>query len=343
MFAQAGTCDGPDGDRSLRRAERSGNYRNSNQSNTIPYGKTNKTQPGMTPASFDWQLVRSFLAVLDAGSVTGAARATGAHQPTLTRHVAELEAQLGTPLFERTGRGVVPTGAALAIVDAARRMQDGALELAGAISGRRQGLGGTVRITTSQVAAAYLLPPVLAELQAAEPSIQLELVASNRIDNLLRREADIAVRMARPVQGSLVVRRIAEIPVGAFAHRRYLEAAGTPREPAELLSHRLLGYDGDDTLLRGFAALGLPVAREQFAIRTDDHIAYGRLLAEGAGIGFLACYNAAAWPGVVRVLPQLRIPPMPCWLAVHREIRGSRTVRRVYDFLAAELPRRLGT
>lgn len=295
----------------------------------------------MIPASFDWQLVRSFLAVLEAGSFTGAARSTGAHQPTLTRHVAELEAQLGTPLFERTGRGVVPTGAAMAIVGAARQMQAGATALSATISGRREHLGGTVRITTSQVAAAYLLPPLLAELQAAEPSIQLELVASNRVDNLLRRDADIAVRMARPSQGSLLARRIAEIPVGAYAHRRYLEAAGVPRTPAELLSHRLIGHDTDDIIVRGFASLGMTVPRERFAIRTDDHVAYGRLLAAGAGIGFVACYNAATWPGVVRVLPGLRIPPMPCWLAVHREIRGNRSVRHVFDFLAASLPRRL--
>lgn len=295
----------------------------------------------MSPASFDWQLVRSFLAVLEAGSFTGAARATGAHQPTLTRQVAELENQLGMPLFERTGRGVTPTRAALSILDAARQMQAAALALATGVAGGRERLGGTVRITTSQVAAAYLLPPLLAELQAAEPSIELELVASNRVDNLLRRDADIAVRMVRPAQGSLLARRIASIPVGAYAHRRYLEAAGTPRVPADLLAHRLLGHDTDDLIVRGFAALGLPVARERFAIRTDDHIAYGRLLAEGAGIGFVACYNAAMWPGVVRVLPGLRIPPMPCWLAVHREIRGNRSVRHVFDFLADRLPPRL--
>jgi DNA-binding transcriptional LysR family regulator len=299
------------------------------------------SEVSLTPASFDWQLVRSFLAVLEAGSFTGAARAIGAHQPTLTRQVAELEAQLGTPLFERTGRGVVPTGAALAILESARRMQAGAVALSSAISGRRERLGGTVRITTSQVAAAYLLPPLLAELQAAEPSIELELVASNRVDNLLRRDADIAVRMVRPSQGSLVARRVADIPVGAYAHRSYLEAAGVPRTPAELLSHRLIGHDTDDLIVRGFASMGLPVSRERFAIRTDDHIAYGRLLADGAGIGFVASYNAAMWPGVVRVLPGLRIPPLPCWIAVHREIRGNRSVRHVFDFLAESLPRRL--
>lgn len=290
---------------------------------------------------FDWALVRSFVAVLDAGSLTGAARALGAQQPTLSRHIAELEAQLGAPLFERTGRGVTPTAAALAIADAARQMEAGAHGLARAVSGLGQATSGKVRITTSQVAAAWLLPPVLAALQDEEPAIHVELVASNALSNLLRREADIAVRMVRPTQGGLVARRIGDIGIGAYAHERYLAAAGVPRRPDDLLRHRLVGFDLDDTIVRGFARLGVPIAREQFALRTDDHIAYGELVDAGAGIGFMAHYVAARRPGLRRLLPHARIGPLPCWLAVHREIRSSRVVRRVYDFLAQGIAQRL--
>ena len=289
-------------------------------------------------AAFDWALVRSFLAVLDAGSLMGAARKLGAQQPTLSRHVAELEAQLGVPLFERTGRGVVPTAAALAIADAARRMDEGAAALGRALAKSRDAERGTVRITTSMVAATWLLPPLLAELQRAEPGIAVELVASNQLSNLLRREADIAVRMVRPAQASLVARKIADVPICAAAHRDYLARAGTPKRPQDLAQHRLIGYDRDDTIERGFAALGLPLAREAFVLRTDDQVAYGRLVAAGAGIGFVARYNIAHWPGVEPLLPMLAIPPLPCWLAVHREIRGNRIVRRVFDFLADALP-----
>ena len=292
-------------------------------------------------AAFDWALVRSFLAVLDAGSLMGAARRLGAQQPTLSRHVAELEAQLGTPLFERTGRGVTPTAAALAIADAARQMEQGVDALAQRLARARDATRGSVRITTSQVAATWLLPPVLAALQQAEPGIQVELAASNQLSNLLRREADIAVRMVRPVQASLVARKLAELPIVAAAHTSYLERAGAPRRPADLLRHRLIGYDRDDTITRGFARLGLALARDAFALRTDDQVAYGRLVASGAGIGFVARYNLAHWPGVVPLLPMLAIPPLPCWLAVHREIRGSRVVRRVFDFLADAIPREL--
>ena len=94
-------------------------------------------------------------------------------------------------------------------------------------------------------------------------------------------------------------------------------------------------------MLRGFAALGLPITRESFVLRSDDQVVYGRLVAAGAGIGFVAAYNIRHWPGVMPLLPMLQIPPLPCWLAVHREIRGSRLVRRVYDYLAAAIPAEL--
>jgi DNA-binding transcriptional LysR family regulator len=292
----------------------------------------------MAKPDFDWTLVRSFLAVLDAGSLMGAARVLQAQQPTLSRHIAELESQLGLPLFERTGRGVTPTAAALGMADAARQMQGGADQLARSLARSREATGGTVRITTSDVAATWLLPRVLAGLRVAEPGIQVELVASNTVANLLRREADIAVRMLRPVQGSLIARKLGEIDICAAAHERYLARAGTPRQPQDLLQHSLVGYDRDETILRGFAGLGLPLTREHFAVRTDDQVVYGRLVAEGAGVGFVAAYTLAQCPGVRRLLPMLKIPPLPCWLAVHREIRGSPVVRRVYDYLAQALP-----
>ena len=291
------------------------------------------------PDAFDWTLVRSFLLVLEAGSLTAAARRHGLHQPTLSRHVAELEAQLGAALFERTGRGVRPTPVAQAMADAARQMRSASQALAQAVVARRDSLVGTVRVATSEVAAVYLLPEVLASLQQAEPGIQVELVVSNALSNLLAREADIAVRMLRPAQATLVGRRLAELPIVPCAHRDYLARAGTPLTPEELPRHRLIGFDQDDTILRGFARMGLPLPREAFALRCDNQIAATALLAAGAGIGFAARYVLPLLPGVVPILPQLAIPPMPCWLAVHRELRGSALVRRVWEHLAEGIPR----
>ena len=291
--------------------------------------------------TLDWALVRSYLAVMDAGSVSAAARATHGHQPTISRHLAELESQLGVALFERTGRGVTPTAAGLEVLPAARQMQAAAEALARSVTRGREATRGTVRITASQVVSTWLLPPLVVEFQRAEPGIALEIVASNAVQNLLRREADIAVRMVRPDQGSLIARKVGEVAIGAWAHADYLAAAGTPRTPADLARHRLIGYDKDDALLRGMARLGLAMTPANFALRADDQVANAQLIVAGGGIGFAADYLAALWPQLQRVLPDLAIPALPCWLTVHRELRGNGVVKRVYEFLAEAIPRRL--
>ena len=290
------------------------------------------------PTHFDWSLVQSFLAALDQGSLLGAARVLRASQPTLGRHIAELEAQLGVVLFERTGRGLLPTAAALRLAEAARTMEAGAHQLARGAERAEADVAGTVRITASQPVACVLLPPVLARMRLALPEVQVELVASNEVANLLRREADIALRMVRPAQASLVARRIGSVALGAYAHRDYLRRQGAPREPADLLRHELIGNDRNDDVLRGFAALGQPAERGHFALRTDDLLAHWQAVRAGLGIGFMAGYLARTDPDVVAVLPQLQLPQLPVWLTVHREIRTSRRIRAVYDFLAREVP-----
>jgi DNA-binding transcriptional LysR family regulator len=296
----------------------------------------------MTPPAlnFDWRLVRSFLAALDQGSLLGAARVLRASQPTVGRHIAELESQLGVLLFERTGRGLVPTATALKLADAARGMEAGALQLAQTLSGTQTQASGTVRITASVPVAVQLMPPLLAAMRQSLPDIQIELVSSNQVSNLLRREADIAVRMVRPDQSSLVARKIGQVGLGAYAHRSYLARRGTPRQPTDLLQHELIGSDADPAILQGFQAMGYAVARESFALRSDDFIVQWQAVRAGLGVGFCADYMARTDPDVVRVLPGLlKIEPLPVWLTVHREIRTNRRIRAVYDFLAEALPR----
>ncbi|AOG24565.1 LysR family transcriptional regulator [Acidovorax sp. RAC01] len=288
--------------------------------------------------NFDWGLVRSFLAALDQGSLLGAARVLDASQPTIGRHIAELESQLGVVLFERTGRGLLPTASALRLAESARAMEAGAHQLARSVSGAETAISGSVRITASEPVACVLLPPVLARMRQALPDVQVELVASNEVTNLLRREADIALRMVRPDQASLVARRIGSVKLGAFGHRDYLRRKGTPRQPPELLQHELIGGDRNEEILQGFAAMGYPVERGHFAFRTDNLMAYWAAVRAGLGIGFVATYLARTDADVVPVLPMLPLPELPIWLTVHREIRTSRRIRAVYDFLAAEVP-----
>ena len=289
--------------------------------------------------SFDWALVRSFLAVLEQGSLLGAARQLQSSQPTIGRHVAELEKQLGLVLFDRTGRGLVPTEAALRLSDSARAMQSGADQLARSVVGADRSTSGTVRISASQPMACFVLPPLLAQMRSYLPDVQVELVASNSVSNLLRREADIAVRMVQPEQATVIARRVGKVLLRACAHQDYLRRRGVPRQPSDLLAHELIGGDRDDATLRGFAAQGLPVERKDFAFRSDDLIVVWQAVRAGLGIGFVSEHQLRLDPAVHVVLPKVRIEPLPVWLAVHKEIRTSQRIRAVYDFLSDALPR----
>lgn len=287
---------------------------------------------------FDWSLVRSFLAVLEKGSLLAASRDLQLSQPTIGRHVAELESQLGLVLFDRNGRGLLPTEAAYHLAESARIMQSGADQLARNVLGADLGASGTVRITASQPVSCYVLPPLLAQMRLSLPDVQVELVASNEVSNLLRREADIAVRMVQPQQASIIARRVGKVTLRACAHQDYLRRRGVPRQPNDLLAHDLIGGDRNDDTLKGFAAQGLVVGREQFAFRADDLIVVWQAVRAGLGVGFVSEYLIRSDPAVIPVLPKLKIEPLPVWLAVHKEIRTSKRIRAVYDFLADALP-----
>jgi DNA-binding transcriptional LysR family regulator len=288
---------------------------------------------------FDWSLVRSFLAVLEKGSLLAASRDLQLSQPTIGRHVAELESQLGLVLFDRNGRGLLPTEAAYHLAESARIMQSGADQLARNVMGADLGASGTVRITASQPVSCYVLPPLLAQMRLSLPDVQVELVASNEVSNLLRREADIAVRMVQPQQASIIARRVGKVTLRACAHQDYLRRRGVPRQPSDLLAHDLIGGDRNDDTLKGCAAQGLVVGREQFAFRADDLIVVWQAVRAGLGVGFVSEHLIRSDPAVIPVLPKLKIEPLPVWLAVHKEIRTSKRIRAVYDFLADALPR----
>ena len=286
------------------------------------------------PPQFDWTLMRSFIAVIDEGSLLAAARKLQSSQPTIGRHIATLEQQLGSALFERTGRQLIPTENALSIAEHARLMEESADTIGRVLKARDRCTVGTVRITASQSTACYLLPPILAQFRQQEPGIAIELVASNQINNLLRREADIAVRMVRPEQDSLITRKIGDAVIGAYAHLNYLQRRGEPKSPSELLDHELIGCDLDETIIRGFRAVGIAIDKDAFCFRSDDHIALWQAVRAGLGIGFASTYVGSSDPDIKRILPDLPSPPLPVWLTVHREIRSSKKIRLVYDYLA---------
>ena len=285
----------------------------------------------------DWSLLQSFLAVTDAGSLSAAARATGQSQPTIGRHIKQLEGQLGVTLFRRIPRGLEPTEAALPMVDMARAMAQNAARLSQLAAGRQMEFKGTVRITASRVISHYLLPPVLAQLRQVEPEIQIELVSSDTSENLLFREADIALRMYRPEQLDIIARHVADLPIGLYAAHRYLAQHGHPQTIDDLGQHSFVGYDRDERIIRVMHSMGFPVTRDFFGIRCDDQTVHWELVRAGCGISGMQCQIGDPDPLLARILPDLELPVMPLWLAAPDALRTNPRIRRVWDFLAQAL------
>jgi DNA-binding transcriptional LysR family regulator len=292
-----------------------------------------------SPDEPDWSLLRAFLAVAQAGSLSRAAVALGTSQPTLSRQVAALEAQLGQPVFERSSRGVRLTEAGQALRVPAEHMREQAREFARIAAGRATTMAGTVRLTASETMCAYVLPPVLRGLREAHPEIQIELVASNVVENLIERDADIALRMVRPAQSALVARRLADQPLAVYAHRDYVARHGRPTA-ATLAEHSWIGLDRSDQLIRGFADAGFRVPREFFAFRCDSLIVGWQAVLAGVGIGIGMQRVAALSRELVEVVPEVRVPPLPLWITAHRELRGTPRIRAVFDALAKAFARR---
>lgn len=289
----------------------------------------------------DWSLWRSFGAVVEHGSLSAAARALGLSQPTLGRHVEALEQTLGISLFERTLTGFRPTETALRLYEPVQQAQASLAEASLVAEGASAAPTGSVRITSSTVMCHYVLPEILYDIRAAFPLVQIELVPSDAVENLLLREADIAVRMFRPTQLELVAKRLGEIPIVACAHTRYLARRGSPSGPEDLRSHELIGFDRSDLLIATARRMGFELSRSDFQVRTDSQTNNFELIRAGLGIGFAQATLVAATPGLVALLPELRPPPLEVWLTTHREVFTSRRIRAIYDQLGEGLIRYL--
>jgi len=286
-------------------------------------------------SDLDWSLVQSFLAVADTGSLSAAARILGLSQPTLGRKVREIEAALGTELFRRHAKGLALSEAGEAMLGPAQVMREAAGRLALVAAGEDRGLAGTVRITASVVVSHFLLPEVLAELRREEPGIEIDLVASDSSENLLFREADIAVRMYRPGQLDVVARHVADLPMGLYSTTKYLDRAGRPETQDDLLALDWVGFDRNEMILRGMAEAGWSVTRDFFKLRTDDQAAYWQLVRAGGGVGIMQQAIGARDPGLERLMPKLPMPALPVWLTAHAEVRRVPRVARVWEALVA--------
>jgi len=291
----------------------------------------------MDKADIGWELYRSFLSVIKEGSLSGAARALGIAQPTVGRHIAALERSLALPLFTRSQTGLRPTEAALALQPHAQAMHAQAHALLRTAEGHGAGVRGTVRVSASEVVGVEVLPPIISRLQSAYPELRIELVVTNRIQNLLRREADLAVRMAKPEQGQLIARRVGQVELGLHARREYLAQHGTPRSLAALAAHRLIGFDEETPFLRAAARAWPAWRREAFAFRCDSDVAQLAMIRAGGGIGFCQVALARRDPRLVRVLQRQVRLPLETWVTMHEDLRGSNRCRVTFDALVQGL------
>jgi DNA-binding transcriptional LysR family regulator len=290
----------------------------------------------MTTNEPGWDLYRSFLAVMREGSLSAAARALGMTQPSLGRHMRQLETDLGVVLFARSPLGLAPTENAHELVPHAQAMAAASAALRRAASASNHEIRGVVRLTCSEVVGAEVLPPMLAAFRRQHPGIVIELSLSNQSEDLLRKDADIAVRMLRPAQTALVARRIGGIPLGLHAHRAYLKTYGHPLTVADLQQHALIGFDRETPALRALRSR-LPFSREDFALRTDNDLAQLAAIRAGFGIGICQCPIARRDRQLVHLLPEAFALELDTWLVMHEDLRTSRRVRLLYDHLAQAL------
>ncbi len=286
---------------------------------------------------FDWNRARAFLVTAEEGSLSAAARALGMTQPTLGRQVSALETELGVALFERGGRGLELTPSGLDLLEHVRAMGDAASRFSLSATGQSTAIEGSICISTTEVMAAFILPPILCRFRQLEPGIEIELIASNSSSDLKRREADIAVRAFRPTQPDLIARRVRDTNFHLYASRNYLDQIGNPTTPEEFGKADFIGIDRSNILIGALDQFGFTLSAKNFPVISENHLVLWELVKHGLGIAFMAAEVGDAEPLVKRVLPDL--PPIPgeVWLVAHRELKTSRRIRMVFDFLVAEL------
>lgn len=288
---------------------------------------------------FDWNKARAFLVTAEEGSLSAAARALGMAQPTLGRQVDGLEQELGVVLFERVGRGLTLTPSGLELLDHVRDMGDAAGRVSLTALGQSQALEGTISISASETYATVLLPPLVAKLRKQEPGIHVEIVVANHASDLLRREADIAIRNFRPTEPDLIAKKIGMVDAALYATPQYIEKIGAPTTPYALCNADFVNMDRTGGMLKGLNSLGLGLTEANFPLLTESYLVMWELVKQGAAIGILDAHIGDAEPKVRRVLPDLEPLTFPIWLVAHREVTTSRRIRRVFDFLAEELKR----
>ncbi len=284
--------------------------------------------------SFDWSQARAFLATAEEGSFSAAARRLKLTQPTLGRQVAALEDDLGVLLFDRVGKSLTLTEAGRDLLEHVRAMGDAADRISLIAKGRSQAIDGQISVTASDVMSTYVLPPLLRTLRQHAPKLEVNVVATNDIRDLLRREADIAIRHVRPEQPELIARMLCEETAHFYASRSYLETRGRPADMAAMAAHDFISFGDPEQMLQYMQPSGLPVTRENYRLGSANGVVAWEMARKGLGIAVMADHVAEAFPDMERLLPDMEPFTFPVWLTTHRELHTSRPIRLVFDMLA---------
>lgn len=280
-----------------------------------------------------WDDLRFFLAVHRARSHAGAARALHTASTTVGRRLGALEAAIGARLFTRTPEGLAPSAAARRLLPHAERVEAEVMEAERTLAGADARPTGSVRVTTGDGFAAFVLAPALPAFLEAHPGLTLEIRADVRTLDLTRGEADVAVRLFRPRERSLVARRLGVERYGLYAAPSYLARRGTPRHARDLARHDLVLYDQDFDRMRTQAWVRQAAAGARVAVRASTTTAIHAACAAGAGIALLTASAVRGDPRYAPVLPSLHPPPNEIWAVTHPELRGTARVAAVVRWL----------
>jgi DNA-binding transcriptional LysR family regulator len=284
----------------------------------------------------DWNLLKSFAYVVREGSLSAASRALNTTQPTIGRHIATLEEQIEFSLFTRSRDGLEPTEEALDLYPDVEAMLIRFDSFIRRLEGEKDDESGTVRIATSEVMGIEVFPDMLKKFHKSHPKIKVELSLSNKNENLLKRDADLAIRLNKPVQEALLAKFVGHVPLHFYAHKDYLKTNGTPKKFHELKDHVIIGPDREQEFLSSLRKSGIDIGREDCDFRLDNQVGQLELLRRGLGIGIMQKPLAKKSSALVPVLEKEFEYQMPVWAIMHEDLKTNSRVRLVYNFLIEE-------
>lgn len=288
-------------------------------------------------SAFDWSQAQAFLATVETGSFSGAAARLGLSQPTVGRHVAALECDLGLLLFDRVGKSLALTDIGLALVENVRAMEGAADQLSLCALGQNKTIAGPVSITASDTYCAYILPPIIERIRFSYPEVQIEIVSSNKVQDLRRREADIAIRNVKPTYPDLIAKRMRTTPGRLYGTPSYLDRIGRPGTIKDISKDTTFLGDNTGRVLQMLLSMGAPVTPEQFSVIANSGVAIWELVKRGGGLAVMFKDIADLTPEVEVVLPKEISVDVPVWLVTHRALKTNSRIRAIFDVLSEEL------